>query len=254
LKISIPLLLWYRKEVHSGMNNSITTGDNKGNSKLIKLDDLRNHPDIVAYINQADKHLDAIGYTEHGQRHASIVSTRCQQILHEIGSSERETELGAIAGYLHDIGNVISRHDHGQLAALLALRILEKMGMPPAEIAIIIGAIGNHDDEEGKGEPVSNVGSALIIADKSDVHHTRVRNPKMISFDIHDRVNYAVRHSELKIDRPGKKIWLELTIDTTISQVMEYFEIFLTRMIVSRRAAQFLGCQFGLIVNNVTLL
>ncbi|MFB3896940.1 MAG: HD domain-containing protein [bacterium] len=236
------------------MNNGTTAGENKNNGKLIKLEDIRNHPDIMAYINQADRHLDAIGYTEHGQRHASIVSSRCQQILAELGNSDREAELGAIAGYMHDIGNVISRHDHGQLAALLALRILEKMGMNPAEIAIIIGAIGNHDDEEGKGEPVSNVGSALIIADKSDVHHTRVRNPKMISFDIHDRVNYAARHSELKIDRPGKKIWLELTIDTSISQVMEYFEIFLTRMIVSRRAAQFLGCQFGLIVNNVTLL
>ena len=224
------------------------------NGQLIKLEDIRNNPDIMAYIKQADKHLDAIGYTEHGQRHASIVSSRCQQILNELGFSEREAELGAIAGYLHDIGNVISRHDHGQLAALLVLRILEKVGMDSAEIAIIIGAIGNHDDEEGKGEPVSNVGSALIIADKSDAHHTRVRNPKMISFDIHDRVNYAVRHSELKVDKPGKKIWLELTIDTSISQVMEYFEIFLTRMIVSRRAAQFLGCQFGLIVNNVTLL
>jgi hypothetical protein len=236
------------------MNNENKQRNNQGNGKLITLDDLRNNPDILAYIKQADKHLDAIGYTEHGQRHASIVSTRCQQILNELGFSERETELGAIAGYLHDIGNVISRHDHGQLAALLVLRILEKVGMAPAEIAIIIGAIGNHDDEEGKGEPVSNVGSALIIADKSDVHHTRVRNPKMISFDIHDRVNYAVRHSELKVDKSEKKIWLELNIDTNISQVMEYFEIFLTRMIVSRRAAQFLGCQFGLIVNNVTLL
>lgn len=236
------------------MNNENKLGNNKVSGKILKLDDIRNNPDIMAYLLRADKNLDAIGYTEHGQRHASIVSERSQQILNELGFPEREAELGAIAGYLHDIGNVISRHDHGQLAALLALRILEKVGMDPTEIAIIIGAIGNHDDEEGMGEPVSNCGSALIIADKSDVHHTRVRNPKMISFDIHDRVNYAARHSELKVDKPGKKIWLELTIDTSISQVMEYFEIFLTRMIISRRAAQFLGCQFGLIVNSVTLL
>ncbi|MCX7919050.1 MAG: HD domain-containing protein [bacterium] len=236
------------------MKNAIKRKTNRVTRPLIVLNDIRNSVDIKAYIQQADKHLDAIGYTEHGQRHASIVSARCQQILTDLGFSDREAELGAIAGYMHDIGNVISRHDHGQIAALLALRILEKLGMDAAEIAIIIGAIGNHDDEEGQGEPVSNVGSALIIADKSDVHHTRVRNPKMISFDIHDRVNYAVRHSELKVDKSGKKIWLELNIDTSISQVMEYFEIFLTRMIVSRRAAQFLGCQFGLIVNQVTLL
>lgn len=222
--------------------------------KLITLDDLRKDPAIQAYIKQADIYLGNIGYTEHGTRHANIVAERAFQIMKELGYPQREAELAAIAGYLHDIGNVICRHYHSQIGAILSLRLLERLGMDFDEIATIIGIIGSHDDEEDTGEPISHLSAAVIIADKSDVHHTRVRNPKMIKFDIHDRVNYAVRHSELVTDAENKLISLKLTIDTSISQVMEYFEIFLSRMIVSRKSAQFLGCDFALEINKVRLL
>ncbi|MBC7324222.1 MAG: HD domain-containing protein, partial [Moorella sp. (in: Bacteria)] len=173
-------------------------------------------------------------------------------VLEHLGYDKRTAEMAAIAGYLHDIGNVISRQDHGQTGALLAYRILSRLGMSVDEVATIIGAIGNH--EEAYGQAVNNVGAALILADKSDVHRSRVRNKDISTFDIHDRVNYAVEHSFLRVDAARKAITLELTIDLAISTPMEYFEIFLTRMMMCRRAAAFLGCQFGLVVNESRLL
>jgi uncharacterized protein len=165
---------------------------------------------------------------------------------------ERTAELAAIAGYLHDTGNLLHRVGHPMSGAMLALIELRQMGMDPAELAIIMGAIGNH--EEDAGDPVSEVSAAIILADKSDVHRSRVRNPNTLAFDIHDRVNYAAQRSFVRVDNDHKTISLNVDIDTSISQVMEYFEIFLSRMLISRRAANFLGCNFELVINKVKLL
>lgn len=220
---------------------------------LVTLEKVSEDPEVRAYIEKGNECLGAIGYTEHGQRHALLVARIAHNVLTRLGFPEREAELGAIAGYLHDIGNMVSRHGHGQTGALMAWRILERMGMPPAEIATVVSAIGSHDPEE-MGDPVSNVSAAVILGDKSDVHRSRVRNPEMSTFDIHDRVNYAVEKSFLRVDEKRKTISLELTIDTKISPVMDYFEIFLVRMVMCRRAASFLGCQFELSINDVRLL
>lgn len=220
---------------------------------LVTLEKVSEDPEVQAYIEKGNECLGAIGYTEHGQRHALLVARIAHNVLTRLGFPEREGELGAIAGYLHDIGNMVSRHGHGQTGALMAWRILERMGMPPAEIATVVSAIGSHDPEE-MGDPVSNVSAAVILGDKSDVHRSRVRNPEMSTFDIHDRVNYAVERSFLRVDEKRRTIALELTIDTKISPVMDYFEIFLVRMVMCRRAASFLGCQFELSINDVRLL
>jgi metal-dependent HD superfamily phosphatase/phosphodiesterase len=176
------------------------------------------------------------------------VAHSAYNILTRLGYPEREAELAAIAGYLHDIGNAVNRDHHAQTGAVMAMQLLTEMGMPDLEIVRIMGAIGNHHEDQG--DPVTAVAAAVILGDKSDVHRTRVRNPDMIKFDIHDRVNYAVEKSFLNVDEAAKQITLELTIDTHISQVMEYFEIFMTRMLASRRAAKFLGTTFGLAVNG----
>ena len=220
--------------------------------KKVTLEDVKNHPEPRAFLKKADDHMKAIGYTEHGFRHANITARAAGEILSKLGYGERMTELAAIAGYLHDIGNVIGRYDHAQVSAMLTKDILTDLGMDPLEVAVIIGAIGNH--EEPEADPINAVAASLILADKSDVHLSRVRNPHMIAFDIHDRVNYAAKRSFLKINRKKKSIALVLQIDTKISQVMEYFEIFLSRMIISRRAAQFLKCNFHLVINKVKLL
>ncbi|HCJ10668.1 MAG TPA: phosphohydrolase [Clostridiales bacterium] len=193
-----------------------------------------------------------MGYTEHGQRHAALVANIARNILERLGHPGREAELAAIAGYLHDIGNVISRQNHEQIGGLVALRVLDRLGMPPSETAMVVAAIGNHGEDVGV--PVNNLAAALLLADKSDVHRSRVRNPEMASFDIHDRVNYAAEHSFLRVDDRRKAITLEIKIDTKISPVMDYFEIFLTRMVLCRRAASFLGCDFELVINGVRLL
>ena len=193
-----------------------------------------------------------MGYTEHGFRHVGLVASVAHNTLTHLNYPNPLPELAGIAGYLHDIGNVVNRQDHGQSAALIAMKLLGQMGATADEIAMIISAIGNHEEEIG--EPVNPVAAALILADKSDVHKTRVRNPNMISVDIHDRVNFAVERSFLKVDGRKKVITLDLTIDTKISQVMEYFEIFMSRMIMCRRAAKFLDCNFELIVNERKLL
>jgi metal-dependent HD superfamily phosphatase/phosphodiesterase len=216
------------------------------------LDDVKRDPEVEAFINKANEYTGVIGYTEHGLRHANLTASIAANVLRRLGFDERTAELAAIAAYLHDMGNLVSRANHEHTAAMLANGILQRLGMQPEERAIVMGAIGNH--EERHGEAVSAIGAAVILADKSDVHRTRVRNPDRSTFDIHDRVNYAVEHSFLRVDEKSKTVTLELTIDTAISQVMEYFEIFLDRMLMCRRAAEFLGCGFKLQINGVKLL
>lgn len=220
--------------------------------RVVTLEMVRADPYIVAYIKRADEQMGVLGYTEHGERHATLVSRIAYNILSRLGYPERTADLAAVAGYLHDTGNLLHRHNHPLTGAILAMEELRRLDMDPGELAIVMGAIGNH--EEDAGDPVSDVSAAVIIADKSDVHRSRVRNPNTLAFDIHDRVNYAAQRSFVRVDNDHKTISLELDIDTSISQVMEYFEIFLSRMLISRRAANFLGCNFELIINKVKLL
>jgi len=218
---------------------------------LITFEAVKDNPRARVYIRRADQSLAEIGYTEHGERHVGLVARIAYNVLKRLGHPEREAELAAIAGWLHDIGNAVNRDHHAQTGAAMAMQLLHDMGMPDDEICTVIGAIGNH--HENDGDPVSRVAAALILADKSDVHRTRVRNADQIKFDIHDRVNYAVEKSFLNVDEAQKQITLELTIDTKISQVMEYFEIFMTRMQASRKAATYLGSRFGVTVNGFRL-
>lgn len=218
----------------------------------VVLDALKKDPEVEAFIDKANEYTGAIGYTEHGSRHANLTASIAYNTLKRLGVEERAAQLAAIAAYLHDIGNLVGRVNHEHTGAMLANQILERWGMGPIERAVVMGAIGNH--EEANGEPVSPVGAAVILADKSDVHRSRVRNPDPTTFDIHDRVNYAVEHSFLRVDEKSRTISLELTIDTRLSQVMEYFEIFLSRMVMCRRAAKFLNCEFKLQINGVKLL
>lgn len=206
---------------------------------------------IKTYIQKADETLIALGYTEHSFAHVTKVAKLASEILLTLGYSEREAELASIAGYLHDIGNVINRIDHAQSGAVMAFRILDKMGAEPEDIATIITAIGNHD--ESTAFPVNSIAAALILADKTDVRYTRVRNQDFASFDIHDRVNYSVKESEVTIEKDSH-IELKLTIETKMCTVMDYFEIFLNRMILCRKAAEKLGVEFRLIVNGQRLL
>ena len=219
--------------------------------KQLTIEDIESNPEIRALIIQADKVLEKLGYTEHGIRHAKLVSRGAGQILTDLGYPPRTVELARIAGFLHDIGNVIHRDFHAQSSALISFWMLQKMGMPMAEINPIISAIGNHHEENGL--PINEIAAAVILADKSDVHMSRVRNPNMIKFDIHDRVNYAARRSGVHVDRLAGVIQMEIEIDTSVSSVMEYFEIFLARMVGSRKAAKALGTKFELIINNFTL-
>ena len=218
----------------------------------LTLDDVKRDPEVEAFIDKANEYTGAIGYTEHGSRHANLTASIAYNTLKRLGSPERDAQLAAIAAYMHDIGNLVNRLNHEHTGAVLANGILERLGMDSVERAIVMGAIGNH--EEKGGEPVSPVGAAVILADKSDVHRSRVRNPDPTTFDIHDRANYAVEHSFLRVDEKNKRILLELTIDTKLSQVMEYFEIFLTRMVMCRRAAQFLNCEFKLQIDRKSVV
>lgn len=221
-------------------------------SKIVSLKEVREDLQVQAYIDRADEYLSVIGYTEHGRRHCSLVAKVAYETLRKVGVPEREAELSAIAGYLHDIGNVFNRINHAYTGAVLAHTLLKDLGMSPSEITTIVAAIGSHDDNGY--EPVSRISAGLILADKSDVHRSRVRNPDMIRFDIHDRVNYAVNKSYLQVDFEEKTITLFLKVDLKISSVMEYFEIFLNRMLYCKRAANFLGCKFSLAVNDNYLL
>ena len=213
---------------------------------------VRENPRVRLYVKMADAALEQIGYTEHGERHVGLVSRIAFNVLKRMGRPERQSELAAISGILHDIGNSVNRDHHAQTGGVMAMQLLRDFGMPDEEILTVIAAIGNH--HENDGDPVNDVAAALILADKSDVHRTRVRNPDMIRFDIHDRVNYAVEKSFLNVDGDQKHITLELTIDPKISHVMEYFEIFMTRMLASRKAAKHLGATFGLQVNGNRLV
>lgn len=213
---------------------------------------IRQDPAIRVYIAQADETLRALGYTEHSFPHVIQVAQRAAYILSRLGYAERTVELAKIAGYLHDIGNVINRTDHSQSGAVMAFRILDRMEFPPEEIGIIISAIGNHD--EGTGIPVNAVAAALIIADKSDVRRSRVRNPEDIRSDIHDRVNYSATHSDVTVDPEAKTLVLSLEVDTSISSPMEYLEIFMKRMLMCRTATEKLGLTFHLDINGQRLL
>lgn len=219
---------------------------------MITLEDVIKNEEVKAFINAAQKQLQALGYTEHSYRHIGIVSKRTGEILEKLGYDERTIELGKIAGYLHDIGNCVNRVDHAQSGAILAYNILKEMEMPPEERTEIVTAIGNHD--EGTGTAVSAISAALILADKSDAHRDRVVNTNMSTFDIHDRVNYAVTNSNLEIDEKERKVTLNLTIDTKICPVLDYFEIFMERTMMSKYAAKYLQIWFELVINGTKLL
>lgn len=221
-------------------------------AQLLTLDDLKNSNEVKVFLEMAEIQMDVQGFTEHSFRHVSLVSKTAGMILEKLEFDAREIELAKIAGYLHDIGNAVNRTDHAHSGAILAYDILVRMGMNFREAASIMLAIGNHDEKTGTA--VSRISAALILADKSDVHRSRVRNTDFATFDIHDRVNYAVENSVIKIDKDKKTAVLELDIDTQICPVMDYFEIFLARMTMNRRAAAFLGLNFQLVINGTQLL
>lgn len=219
---------------------------------LITFEQVKNSEEINTYIKQADLSLQALGFTEHSFVHVGRVSQTASRILQQLGYPPRDCELARIAGYVHDIGNVINRIDHAQSGAVMTFRILDKMGMDPSEVAQIICAVGNHDEKTA--EPVNPIAAALILADKSDVRRSRVTHWDPFTVDIHDRVNYSVYHSNLELDSQAKTITLVLDIDTEICPVMDYFEIFLERMVLCRKAATFLQLTFKLSVNGQALL
>ena len=213
---------------------------------------IKNDPEVRTYITQADASLIALGFTEHSFAHVTKCAETASQLLEELGFSAREVELAKIAGFMHDIGNLVNRHDHAVSGAAMAFRILDKMGMEPADIATVITAIGHHDDSTAF--PVNAVAAALILADKTDVRRSRVRNRDTIRFDIHDRVNYAVERADLALDKQAGTITLSLSINTEVCAVMDYFEIFLNRMLLCRKAAEFFQLSFRLDVNGQNLL
>lgn len=214
--------------------------------------EIKENEEINTYIRQADSTLSALGYTEHSFAHVTLVAENAGYILSSLGYPLRTVELAKIAAYLHDIGNLVNRVAHSQSGAIMAFRILDHLGFPPDEIGQIVAAIGNHD--EGTGVPVSPLAAALILADKSDVRRNRVRNQDESAFDIHDRVNYSVKKAELKINGAHTIIKLKLSVDTRYGSVMDYFEIFLQRMILCRKAAEKLGLQFKLMINEQQLI
>ena len=216
---------------------------------------IKQNSDVQTYINHADKALESIGYTEHSNAHVERAAETAYDILHTLGYSERECELAQIAGYMHDIGNCVNRNDHAQAGAIMAFSMLEKMDMPAEEIAVIISAIGNHD--ELTAAPVNPIAAALILADKMDVRRSRVRQPDHggdIIGDVHDRVNYACVQSRYYFSEDKAELFLDLIIDLEISSIMEYFEIFLRRMSLCRLSAQTLGVKFRLVINNSKII
>ena len=213
---------------------------------------VRSSPEIRTYITQADASLTALGFTEHSFAHVTKCAEVAARILTQLGYTPKEVELARIAAYMHDIGNVVNRNDHAQTGAVMAFRILDNMGMEPSDVAAVITAIGHHDDSTAF--PVNAIAAALLLADKTDVRRSRVRNRDTINFDIHDRVNYSVTKAELKINENKTLIKLKLHIDTRYGSVMDYFEIFLNRMVLCRKAADTLGLQFKLIINEQQLI
>jgi len=219
---------------------------------VVTFNEVKHNQSIRCYIDEADRSLKALGYTEHSYAHVTKTATTAEMILKTLGFTDRDAELAKIAGYMHDIGNVVNRIDHAQSGAVLAFRLLDKLGMEPHEIALVISAIGNHD--EGTASPVNQIAAALILGDKTDVRRSRVRNQDLKTFDIHDRVNYAVERSEIYFTEDKKALTLDITIDTEICPVMDYFEIFLNRMLLCRKSAEFLEVKFQLLINNQRLL
>ena len=213
---------------------------------------VRHSEEINTYIRQADASLVALGYTEHSFAHVTRCAETASGLLQQLGADERQVELARIAGYMHDIGNLVNRVDHAQSGAVMAFRILDKMGMPPEDTALVVTAIGNHD--ESTAFPVNGVAAALILADKTDVRRSRVRNRDTIRFDIHDRVNWAVEHSQLDLDKAAGTVTLVIRLDTKVCSVMDYFEIFLARMLLCRKAAEYFGLTFRLEVNGQQLV
>ena len=219
--------------------------------KTLALRDVRANPKVRVLIEKANEQMAAIGFTEHGLRHAALTAAIARSACNSLGHEPRIAELASIAAYMHDIGCVVSRYVHPQVGASMSFTLLNEMGFAAEENAVIVGAIGNH--EEPEGVPINVVTAAVILADKSDVHFTRVQNTDQDTFDIHDRVNYAVQKSHLVVDAENKTITLQLEIDVNVASVMEYFEIFVLRMVMCRKAAEVLGCQFRLIINGVDL-
>ena len=224
----------------------------KGEPALLTFEDVKNNAAIRTYIRRADESLIALGFTEHSFAHVTMVAENAAYILETLGYPARTVELTRIAAFLHDIGNLVNRVDHSQSGAVMAFRILDNLNCDPEEIATIVTAIGNHD--EGTGQPVNAVAAALILADKSDVRRSRVRNQDPATFDIHDRVNYSVKKSQLKINEEHTLIKLKLSVETKYGSVMDYFEIFMGRMILCRKAAEKLGLQFKLMINEQQLI
>jgi HD superfamily phosphodiesterase len=214
---------------------------------LITLEEIKNDHEIDVYFSKTKTYSPT-----HDYLHAETVARNSQRILETLNYPKRDAELSAIAGYLHDIGNLITRYDHGRMGAVMVFSFLERMGLPPEEIAAVVSAIGNH--EEKTGSPISSVAAAVIISDKADVYRDRVIKTDFATFTTRDRVNYAVEKSELRINPEARKITMELSIDLQISSVMEYFEIFMSRMVLCRRAASHLGCDFELFINEARFL
>jgi len=218
----------------------------------ITYDDVRANELIRVYVEKGDALLATLGYTDHSAAHTAKVGEEAATVLLTLGFSEDEAELARIAGYMHDVGNMVNRVDHAQTGAIIAFQMLSQMNMPPEDIASVVSAIGNHD--ENTGTAISPISAAIIIADKTDVRRSRVRNKDFATFDIHDRVGYAVVQNELKVDENTRQVLLKLTIDTGICSVVDYFDIFLSRMLMCRRAASMLDAQFGLEVNGSRIL
>ena len=219
---------------------------------MITLEDVKNNSEIKTLIKSSQKQLNALGYTEHSTRHITIVSNRAGEVLKTLEYPEERIELAKIAGYMHDIGNCINRVDHAHSGAILAYEILKDMGMDIEQRTEIMMAIGNHDEQTGTA--VSDISAALILADKSDVHRSRVVNQNLSTFDKHDKVNYAVTNANFELNKEERKVTLDLTIDTKISPVLDYFEIFMDRTMMSKYAAKYLGIWFELIINDTKLL
>jgi len=242
----------------AGQNGKLTTGvieaeQPEANIEQSLYAQAQLDTELTEFINLADEHISVLGYTEHGLRHVKIVADRAGELMAALGYSPRETDLASTAGYLHDIGNFVSRHDHGQTGACLLYPILrERFELTTRELGIVLSAVGSH--EEQYGHSINNVAAAVIIADKSDVHRTRVKAYDRNKRDIHDDVNYAVTDSQLEVDTEARDINLRLTIDPQTASVMDYFQIFLSRMEMCRNAAQFLGCTFKLWINGMQVV
>lgn len=238
----------------TGIDPDSVTEESRTKSSL-SFEVVKNDPEIQEMISAANRNLGVLGFTEHGFRHVGLVANIARNIMSRLGYDDRHQELAAIAGYTHDIGNVVSRHGHASTGAIIAHQILSRIGMDPADVIVVMSAIGSHGDDAGRlGEPVHPVSAALILADKSDVHRTRVRNQDPMSFDEHDQMNYATTSSFLRVDPDAKTITLELEIDTEMASVMKYFELFMPRMQMCRRAANLLDQTFRITINDVAVL